>query len=110
MVERTKFRQALATRWDERKLNTYIDYSSCVKEANRAAKHALEAREHGDDAPELLSVMGTAEARRAIAFEGLVLLTDESASEAAACVNECLWALLRCSRNPVSVPAADRRE
>ncbi|MFI0785234.1 hypothetical protein ACH4Q6_06515 [Streptomyces lydicus] len=100
LAERTKFRQTMATRWDERKLDTYIEYVSCVKEAIRAARQTVEAREHGADASEPLSVMEAAEARRSVLFEGLVLLSDDAASQAAMVVNERLWAVLRRVRDP----------
>ncbi|MFD8325040.1 hypothetical protein [Streptomyces lydicus] len=100
LAERTKFRQTMATRWDERKLDTYIEYVSCVKEAIRAARQTVEARELGADGSESLSVMEAAEARRSILFEGLVLLGDDAASQAAMVVNERLWAVLRRVRDP----------
>ncbi|MET8955943.1 hypothetical protein [Streptomyces sp. NPDC004533] len=31
-AERARHRRTLATRWDERKLDTYIEYATCVKE------------------------------------------------------------------------------
>lgn len=107
-AERAKFRQALTTRWDERKLDTYIEYISSVKEATRAARKALEANERGEDLSEPLSEMDAAEARRSILFEALVLLGDDAASRAAATVNERLWALLLCARNPAGGSAASR--
>ncbi|MGV9883796.1 hypothetical protein [Streptomyces sp. NPDC003006] len=110
LAERAKFRQTLATRWDERKLDTYIEYISCVKGANRGAKQALEAYERGENTAELLAEMDAAEARRSVVFEGFVLLVDDAASEAAATVNERLWALLRCARDPAGASAAVRRE
>ncbi|MFI6544095.1 hypothetical protein ACIBO9_12760 [Streptomyces prunicolor] len=110
LAERAKFRQTMATRWDERKLDTYIEYISCVKEANRAARQAVEAHERGEDHSEALSAMDAAEARRSILFEALVLLGDDAASQAAMTVNERLWAILRHTREPSDTPAADRQD
>ncbi|NKI42350.1 hypothetical protein [Streptomyces physcomitrii] len=107
-AERAKFRQTLATRWDERKFNTYIEYISCVKEATRAAKRAIRAHEQGGDATEPLSEMEAAEDRRSVLFEGLVLLGDDAASRAAVSVNERLWDLLNCAREPDGVSVNDR--
>ncbi|MFG3254418.1 hypothetical protein [Streptomyces sp. NPDC048172] len=109
MVERAKFRQTLATRWDDRKLDAYIEYSACVKDANRAAKQLLDAHERGADTTEPLAAMEAAEARRSIAFEGLVLLTDQASTEAAAHVNERLWALLKCASAPADFSPTDRQ-
>ncbi|MGW7042401.1 hypothetical protein ACWGDT_06720 [Streptomyces avermitilis] len=110
LAERVRFRQTMATRWDERKLDTYIEYVSCVKDANRAARQAVEAHERGEDGSEPLSAMEAAEARRSVLFEGLVLLGDDAASEAAMTVNERLWAILKCARNPSDSSAADRQD
>ncbi|MEV7793008.1 hypothetical protein AB0O68_13590 [Streptomyces sp. NPDC087512] len=110
LAERAKFRQALATRWDERKLDAYVEYVSCVKQASRAAKLALEARGRGEDPSEALAEMEAAEDRRSVLFEGLVLLAEDAASQAAATANERLWDLLRCAREPTGVSAARREE
>ncbi|MGW3665379.1 hypothetical protein [Streptomyces sp. NPDC005141] len=109
LAERVKFRQSMATRWDERKLDTYIEYVSCVKEANRAARQAVEARERGEDGSEAPSAMDAAEARRSILFEGLVLLGDDAAWQAAMTVNERLWAILVCARDPSDSSVAGRQ-
>ncbi|MCX2967874.1 MULTISPECIES: hypothetical protein [Streptomyces] len=110
LVERARFRQALATRWDERKLDTYVEYVTSVKEAARAARQALDARDRGEDPTGALTEMEAAESRRSVLFENLVLLADEAAVQTAATVNERLWALLRCARDPADVPAAHRTE
>ncbi|GGM22775.1 hypothetical protein GCM10010129_78920 [Streptomyces fumigatiscleroticus] len=54
MAERAKFRRLMATRWDERKLDTYIEYVSCIKEIQRAAMAAGRARDQGGDASDAL--------------------------------------------------------
>ncbi|MEU6283360.1 hypothetical protein [Streptomyces sp. NPDC047028] len=110
LAERAKFRQGMATRWDERKLDTYVEYVACVKEASRAARRVLEARERGEDPAEALVEMETSEARRSVLFEGLVLLAEEAAAEAAATVNQRLWALLTSARQPAGAPAARRAD
>lgn len=73
VAERATFRQTLATRWAERKLDTYIEYIACVKEAVRAARQALEAHEHDEDGSEPLSTPTTSAAvtrRTAMADSG----------------------------------------
>ncbi|NBE55069.1 hypothetical protein [Streptomyces boluensis] len=107
-AERARFRQTMATRWDERKLDTYVEYISCVKETSRAAKRMLEAHFEGRDVGGPLAEMEAAEARRSVLFEGLVLLGDEAVSTAAVTVNERLWDLLKSTRDPDSIPAPVR--
>ncbi|MFJ8857064.1 hypothetical protein ACIRD8_01395 [Streptomyces sp. NPDC102451] len=109
-AERTKFRQTLATRWDERKLDAYIQYISCVKEEVRTARKAIEACERGDDNTEALAEMEASEARRSVLFEGLILLSNDAAADAARAVNERTWDLLSWARNPGPEMSTRRRE
>ncbi|MGW0602400.1 hypothetical protein [Streptomyces sp. NPDC002640] len=88
MIERTKLRHLLATRWDERKLDTYIEYVSCIKEIQRAAMDAGRARDQGKDASDSLTEMERSENRRSILFETFVLLSDDKAATAAHAVNQ----------------------
>lgn len=108
LAERAKFRQAMATRWDERTLDSYVEYVSCVKETARFAGRVLDVRERGEDPSEALLEMEAAEARRSVLFEGFVLLAENTASQAASTVNERLWDLLRCARRPQDTPDTDR--
>ncbi|MEZ7002822.1 hypothetical protein [Streptomyces sp. AD55] len=100
MAERAKFRREMATRWDERKLDAYIQYTSCVKEILRAARAVFAAREAGEDRSPGLAAMESAESKRSLLFEGLVLLADEDAARIADRINERTWAVLRQARDP----------
>ncbi|AWL39574.1 MULTISPECIES: hypothetical protein [unclassified Streptomyces] len=102
VAERAKFRREMATRWDERKLDTYIEYLTCVKQIQRAAMAAGRAREQGVDASEALAAMEESENRRSILFETFVLLSNEKAATAAHTVNQRTWELLRTARTPSS--------
>jgi hypothetical protein len=110
MAERARFHRTLATRWDERKLDAYIEYISCVKEEVRASRQAIEAGERGEDNAEALSEMAAAEARRSILFEGLVLLSNEAAADAARTVNQRTWDLLEWTLDPGAEASARRSE
>ncbi|MFJ5797423.1 hypothetical protein [Streptomyces decoyicus] len=110
MAERAKFRRTLATRWDERKLDTYIEYTSCIKEEVRTARQAVEARERGESPAEALAEMDAAESKRSLLFEGLVLLSNDAAIEAANTVNQRTWDLLKCARGTGQEVAVQRPE
>ncbi len=88
----------MSTRWDERKLDTYVEYAAVVKEVHRAAKAAFAARANLDDLPALLAEMNEAENRRSVLFERLVLLAEPAAITAANAVNAKLWAGLHLAR------------
>ncbi len=100
LAERAKFRRELATRWDERKLDTYIAYVSCIKEILRSAMEAGRARDRGEDASAALAEMEESEKRRSVLFETFVLLSGEAAAEAAHAVNQRTWELLGLARDP----------
>ncbi|MFG3505098.1 hypothetical protein ACGF5F_06240 [Streptomyces sp. NPDC047821] len=100
MAERAKFRREMATRWDERKLDAYIEYTSCIKEILRAARTVFAAWEAGEDRAEGLAALEATEAKRSVLFEGLLLLADDDAAELARRVNERTWAVLRLARDP----------
>ncbi|MER6311238.1 hypothetical protein [Streptomyces sp. NPDC001657] len=105
-AERAKHRRTLETRWDERKLATYIEYMALVKEAQRAAKEAWASPE---DCTEALAAMEAAEGRRSLAFESLVLLAHPSAIEAAHEVNRALWRVIAQARelSTVALPTPE---
>ncbi|MEU2878352.1 hypothetical protein [Streptomyces sp. NPDC007070] len=98
VAERAKFRRQMATRWDQRKLDTYIEYVTCVKEIQRAAMDAGRARDKGEDASDALKRMDESEHRRSVLFEAFVLLSDKRAAAAAHAVNQRTWEVLRTAR------------
>ncbi|WP_370414186.1 hypothetical protein [Streptomyces fradiae] len=110
MAERTRHRRAMATRWDERKLTTYIEYAACVKEISSTAKRARYAAEGTDDQREFLAAMEAAELRRSVLFETLVLLASPAAIEAAHAVNLTLWEVEIATRDGGGTPGeSDQR-
>ncbi|MFI5567968.1 hypothetical protein ACIA6T_11525 [Streptomyces sp. NPDC051740] len=100
MAERTKLRHLMATRWDERKLDTSIGYVSCIKEVRGAAMDAGRAHDQGKDPSDALTEMEGNEKRRTILFETFVLLSDDKAATAAHAVNQRTWELLGTARVP----------
>jgi hypothetical protein len=102
MAERAKFKRLMATRWDERKLDTYIEYVSCIKKIQRAAMEVGRARDRGEDPSDPLTEMEENENSRSVLFEAFVLLSNNEAAAAAHDVNQRTWALLRAARTPSS--------
>ncbi|MFF4006760.1 hypothetical protein [Streptomyces sp. NPDC001717] len=110
MAERTRHLRVMATRWDERKLGTYIEYASCVKEISSTGKRARHAAEGTDEQREFLAAMEEAELRRSVLFETLVLLASPKAIEAAHEINRVVWRELRAARSRGSVSAEEGQE
>jgi hypothetical protein len=101
-IERSRHRRELETRWDERKLNAYVDYATAVKAANITAKDAFMVRDEPMALTESIVEMEKAEANRSTLFEALILLADPSAVTAADVVNQKLWQILKVVRDPAS--------
>ncbi|MFB8350640.1 hypothetical protein [Streptomyces niveus] len=102
VAERAKFHREMTTRWDERKLDTYIEYLACIKGIQRAAMAAGRARDQGGDAADALNEMEESENSRSILFETFILLSNEKAATAAHAVNQRTWELLSTARIPTS--------
>ncbi|MYV56988.1 hypothetical protein [Streptomyces sp. SID3212] len=101
-TERANFRGEMTTRWDERKLDTYIEYLTCTKRIHRAAMAAGRARDQGGDTVYALNEMEENENRRSILFETFFLLSNEKAATAAHAANQRTWELLTAAQIPTS--------
>lgn len=106
-ADRSRFRRVLETRWDERKLDVYAEYVSCVKAEVRIARKYSEPDIAQQETPSV-SDLDAAEALRSNLFEKLVLLADPRVTEAAHVVNRELWDLLRIVTH-ASTPEESRR-
>lgn len=87
--ERGAFRRTMATRWDDRRIETYIAYVAAVKAAFRAARAVRQAAP--GDASQHARAREDAESQRSLLFESVVLLAGPATSEAAHAVNRRLW-------------------
>ncbi|AWE52649.1 hypothetical protein DC008_25085 [Streptomyces nigra] len=87
LTERSKHRREMAIRWDQRKLDTYIEYAACVKEVADFARRSHRVEEGSRAHGELVAAMEASERRRSAQFEGLVLLAAPPVIEAAHEVN-----------------------
>lgn len=87
--ERGAFRRTMATRWDDRRIETYIAYIAAVKATFRAARSVREARP--EDALPHVRAREDSEAQRSLLFESVVLLAGPATAEAAHEVNRRLW-------------------
>ncbi|MEV6885950.1 hypothetical protein [Streptomyces sp. NPDC051135] len=104
MGERAKHRRTMATRWDDRKLSTYIEYAACVKEVADASKFARMADAGSEAHHEFITAMEEGERRRSALFEALVMLAAPPAVAAAHEVNVVLWEMERQAREHRPLP------
>ncbi len=97
LVERSKRRDGLRVRWDEKKLDAYVEYVGAVRSCIYAAVLAYEVTEDLRSMPrtehELLMDLTEMEGRRALAFERLMMLAGEDVIEAGHAVNVATLAI-----------------
>jgi hypothetical protein len=97
LVERSKDRRSLVTRWDERKLETYVAYIGRIRDVIYAAVLLYEVKEglRSMEASEtsLTSSLIEAERSRALTFEQLVMLGGPIAVDAAHELNRAVVAI-----------------
>ncbi|WP_253866364.1 hypothetical protein ACN27B_27150 [Micromonospora sp. WMMD754] len=87
--ERTRWRRSQTVRWDERRLDAYVELTKAVKEIHAVAtqmlgEHRPEARRPALDRAEGLARLAEADVRHTLAWEAVLLLGDEATVEAAA--------------------------
>jgi hypothetical protein len=80
-----------------------------VREISSTAKRGRQAAEGTDDRREYLAAMETAELRRSVLFETLVLLASSAAIEAAHEVNLVLWQEENTARDGGATPVEGGR-
>ncbi|MEV6212604.1 hypothetical protein [Kitasatospora sp. NPDC051914] len=97
LMERSKRRDGLRVRWDERKLDTYVEYVGSVRACIYSAVLVFEVGQDIRAMPrthqELMLDLTEAEGRRALAFERLMMLADEGVIEAAHALNAAVLAI-----------------
>ncbi len=87
--ERTRWRRTQTVRWDERRLDAYVELTKAVKEIHAVAtqmlgEHRPNARRPALDQNEGLVRLAEADVRHTLAWEAVLLLGDEITVRAAA--------------------------
>ncbi|MFD0571786.1 hypothetical protein ACFQ0T_24395 [Kitasatospora gansuensis] len=113
LMERSRRKDGLRVRWDEKKLDTYVEYvggvRSCVYAAVLAYEVTHDIRAMPRTEHELLMDLTEAEGRRALAFERLMMLAGDDVIEAAHAVNTATLAIDWQARRLVEGTLADWR-
>ncbi|MFU8850793.1 hypothetical protein ACNAW0_07380 [Micromonospora sp. SL1-18] len=86
--ERARWRRSQSVRWDERRLDAYVDFTRAVKEIHAVAtqmlgKHRPGARRPPLDRDEGLARLAEADVRHTLTWEEVLLLGDEVTVRAA---------------------------
>lgn len=109
LADRARWRRSQSVRWDERRLDAYVDYAHALKESHSVAlrltaDHRPGSRSHPIDREEGLARLAEADARRTIVWENLLLLGDEPTVAAAASWRDAIWQVERLARGIVEAP------
>ncbi|MFI7594505.1 hypothetical protein [Micromonospora sp. NPDC049359] len=114
LTDRARWRRSQSTRWDERRLDAYVDYAHALKESYAVALRMTadlrpESHSHPIDREGGLARLAESDARRTIVWENLLLLGDEPTVAAAANWRDAVWQVERLARSIVD-PSSDISE
>ncbi|MGC4769892.1 hypothetical protein ACLQ25_13070 [Micromonospora sp. DT44] len=109
LADRARWRRSQNVRWDERRLDAYVDYAHALKEsyavALRMTAHLRpDSHSHPIAQDEGLARLAESDARRTIVWENLLLLGDEPTVVAAADWRDAIWQVERLARRIVEAP------
>ncbi|WP_406079840.1 hypothetical protein [Micromonospora sp. NBC_00858] len=109
LADRARWRRSQSIRWDERRLDAYVEYAHAIKESHAVAlrmtaDHRPGSHSHPIDREDGLTRLAEADARRTIVWENLLLLGDEPTVAAAAVWRDAVWQVERLARGIVDPP------
>ncbi|MFF3858326.1 hypothetical protein [Streptomyces sp. NPDC002209] len=112
LMERSRWRRQLATRWDERRLESYIRYADAIKRFVSVAGRLAAAKGLFDLPQPLgaeagLELLAEAELERGYAFETVLLMGDAETVSAARALQRQAWVLEQFARDQRSGTAED---
>lgn len=101
LTERTRWRRAQETRWDERRLHSYIEYANAVKKVVSVASRVLVARGVSAaggqplDVEPGLALLAEAEDERSLTWETVLLLGSNTVIDAGRQWHQIAWRLAK---------------
>ncbi|MEU7918656.1 hypothetical protein [Micromonospora zamorensis] len=109
LADRARWRRSQSVRWDERRLDAYVDYAHALKESHSVALRMTAdlrpgSHSHPIDREDGLARLASSDARRTIVWENLLLLGDEPTVVAAANWRDAIWQVERLARGIVEAP------
>lgn len=109
LADRARWRRSQSIRWDERRLDAYVDYAHALKESHAVALRMTADLRPGSHSHPIgredgLARLATSDARRTIVWENLLLLGDEPTVAAAAVWRDAVWQVERLARGIIEPP------
>ncbi|MGC4878369.1 hypothetical protein ACLQ26_19185 [Micromonospora sp. DT43] len=108
LADRARWRRNQSVRWDERRLDAYVEFAHALKESHAVAlRMTADLRpgsySHPIDRDEGLARLAESDARRTLVWENLLLLGDEPTVVAGANWRDTIWQVERVARGIVDV-------
>ncbi|MGN9804739.1 hypothetical protein [Micromonospora sp. L32] len=116
--ERARWRRSQTVRWDERRLDAYVDFTRAVKEIHTVAtqmlgNHRPESRRPSLDRDDGLARLAEADVRHTLAWEAVLLLGDQVTVRAGSAWRDAVRDIERAARAlpnpPTDLPDLIRR-
>ncbi|MEU6077630.1 hypothetical protein [Micromonospora sp. NPDC047074] len=106
VADRNRWKRSQTIRWDDRRLDAYVEFARVVKEIHAVAARMLSgqrphSRSHPMDREEGLARLAEADVRHTLAWESLLLLGDASTVSAARTWRDAVWGIERAAREPL---------
>ncbi|MFG1779765.1 hypothetical protein ACGFIR_27050 [Micromonospora sp. NPDC049051] len=103
LADRTRWKRNQSVRWDDRRLDAYVEFARVIKEIHAVANRMLvderpHSRGHRMDREEGLTRLADADVRHTLAWESLLLLGDASTVSAAREWRDAVWQIERVAR------------
>lgn len=103
VADRTRWKRNQSVRWDDRRLDAYIEFARVIKEIHAVAVRMLaderpHSRGHRMDREEGLTRLADADVRHTLAWESVLLLGDASTVAAARDWRDAVWRIERAAR------------
>ncbi|MGW4501416.1 hypothetical protein ACWENR_22720 [Micromonospora sp. NPDC004336] len=96
VADRTRWKRNQSIRWDDRRLDAYVEFAQVIKEIHAVATRMLaeerpHSRGHRMGREEGLARLADADVRHTLAWEGVLLLGDASTVSAAREWRNAVW-------------------
>ncbi|MFF0314261.1 hypothetical protein ACFYPH_06375 [Micromonospora sp. NPDC005252] len=96
LADRARWKRSQDVRWDERRLEAYVEYARAIKEIHAIALRMTAAdrpasRSHRIDREAGIAMLAEADVRRTLVWESMLLLGDERTVAAARTWRDAVW-------------------
>ncbi|MGN9811537.1 hypothetical protein ACTMSW_19545 [Micromonospora sp. BQ11] len=103
LADRARWKRSQDVRWDERRLDAYVEYARTIKEIHAIALRMTAAdrpasRSHRIDREVGVAMLAEADVRRTLVWESMLLLGDEQTVAAARTWRDAVWQVEHCAR------------